>query len=150
MSHKVAPPSRELIDSFNALEQSCRREGLATQPSKNKKSNQQPKRAKKPKQSSVALRKTKRSTSPLSPIHDGRADHRLLAYTDYLRTQHWSIVRAKAVKRAGHKCENCGSGFRLNVHHLTYEHLWYEYPDDLRVLCETCHAITHGAFIYAE
>jgi hypothetical protein len=137
---KRPQPSHQLRDSFNALEQACKREGLATTPQKPKR---QPSKQRKQRKPQAA-----QPTMP-HPLHDGRAEQRPLAYPDYLRTKHWSIVRTKAVKRAGRKCEQCGSGLRLNVHHLTYEHLWYEYSADLRVLCETCHAITHGAFIYA-
>jgi hypothetical protein len=34
--------------------------------------------------------------------------------------------------------------YRLEVHHLTYERLGWEQPDDLLVLCERCHAVLHG------
>lgn len=33
---------------------------------------------------------------------------------------------------------------RLEVHHLTYERLGCEAPDDLLVLCGRCHATFHG------
>jgi 5-methylcytosine-specific restriction endonuclease McrA len=105
--------------------------------------------ARKNERTAQAARQAQKPVAPPKPLHDGRKDQRTLAYADYLRTQHWSIVRTKMVKRAGRKCQNCGTTGRLNVHHLTYAHLWFEYPADLQVLCETCHAITHGAFIYA-
>ena len=34
--------------------------------------------------------------------------------------------------------------YRLEVHHLTYERVGHEHPDDLIVLCPACHAAAHG------
>lgn len=34
--------------------------------------------------------------------------------------------------------------YRLEVHHLTYERIGHEHPDDLIVLCPACHADVHG------
>jgi 5-methylcytosine-specific restriction endonuclease McrA len=153
--HQEFCPTWKLLADFNALEATCQRAGLPTQPAT---STKQPrskphKRVKLTKRPKPGKGKSPKSVAkivqPPQPYHDGRSSQRPLAYSDYLRTQHWSSVRTKAVKRADHKCQQCGAKGHLNVHHLTYAHLWFEYPDDLRVLCETCHAITHGAFIYA-
>lgn len=65
-------------------------------------------------------------------------------YPIYLRSPHWQRTRKAALKRAGHKCEECGVGGVLQVHHLTYVNLRQELPEDLRVLCRGCHQHAHG------
>lgn len=65
-------------------------------------------------------------------------------YASYLRSEHWRETRADALKRADHECESCGAfGSPLQVHHLTYERVGKERPDDLQVLCRSCHAAEH-------
>jgi len=60
-----------------------------------------------------------------------------------------SRERAAALKRAGRRCEQCGSKDHLEVHHLEppdwnlmleyiQRHLLQE-PDKLEVLCRECH-----------
>lgn len=64
----------------------------------------------------------------------------------YLRTDHWLRTAAEARQRAGHRCERCGaraSYKALDVHHVSYAHLWREYPVDLQVLCRACHMKIH-------
>lgn len=65
-------------------------------------------------------------------------------YPVYLRSSHWQKTRAAAIKKAGHKCEDCGVSGDLQVHHLTYKRLRAELPEDLRVLCGVCHCKAHG------
>lgn len=60
-------------------------------------------------------------------------------------------VRMAVTRRAGKKCENCGTDrARLELHHLTYYRqadgaplpiYGYETPSDLLALCRYCH---HG------
>jgi hypothetical protein len=135
-------PSQQFLDSYAALCKACAAEGLLGQPKRNV---QPPCQLK----SKAKASKKKPKNTPALPIHDGRKDQRDLTYSDYLCTQHWSITRTKTVKAAGYKCQQCGATGKLNVHHLSYARLWFEYPADLRVLCETCHAITHSMFIYS-
>jgi 5-methylcytosine-specific restriction endonuclease McrA len=56
----------------------------------------------------------------------------------------WYAIRKWAMQRAGNKCERCGSTFNLSVHHLTYNNLGKEHPEDLKVLCQSCHEKAHG------
>jgi hypothetical protein len=52
----------------------------------------------------------------------------------------------KAEKSA---CERCGKPWYLEgleVHHLHYESLWSESPDDVDVLCKRCHVRAHEAY----
>lgn len=67
-----------------------------------------------------------------------------IPYKEYLKTKHWKIIRAKALKRANNHCQLCGSKYRLQVHHNNYKHLWHEHPDDLIVLCDNCHRKFHN------
>jgi len=85
-----------------------------------------------------------------------------LAYEDYLLSSRWRLIRRQALVRARWRCQNpaCPDDavrwltdteifemavpYRLEVHHLTYERLGRERPDDLLVLCERCHSLEHG------
>ena len=71
---------------------------------------------------------------------------RALPYAMYLRTAHWRQVRVAALQQAKYRCAKCGTGKQLQTHHLSYKHLGEEqrYPQDLQVLCRTCHAAAHG------
>ena len=64
-------------------------------------------------------------------------------YTAHLASPEWQLIRADKLARAGWLCERCGaSGVRgapLHVHHLTYERLGDEPPEDLLVVCPACH-----------
>lgn len=66
------------------------------------------------------------------------------AYRKYLKLPEWKLRAKLAIQRADYKCERCGSPFNLAVHHLTYEHLGHERPEDLVVLCRNCHSAIHG------
>jgi len=59
----------------------------------------------------------------------------------YLRSPHWRARRSQAIGRAGGRCERCGAGGRLEVHHLTYKRLGRERDRDLRALCHRCHRL---------
>jgi len=66
-----------------------------------------------------------------------------LPYKVYLKTDHWSCLRAAILERDGHKCQDCNSSRRLDVHHLTYERRGCELPEDLITLCRDCHGKRH-------
>lgn len=67
-----------------------------------------------------------------------------ISYNTYLGSNHWKSTRQKALERADYQCWNCNANDGLHVHHLTYERVGKERPDDLRVLCSSCHAKTHS------
>ncbi|MHA1213097.1 MAG: HNH endonuclease [Candidatus Heimdallarchaeota archaeon] len=60
-------------------------------------------------------------------------------YKEYIKSDEWKIKRAFALNRTGHRCEKCGSQYKLEVHHKTYDNLYKESPKDLEVLCAKCH-----------
>lgn len=68
-------------------------------------------------------------------------------YHEYIQSKEWK-AKAKAAKhRANYHCEQCGAlkpEHLLHAHHLTYKRLGYERKEDLRVLCNECHAEEHG------
>lgn len=61
----------------------------------------------------------------------------------YLYSSNWRAKRRRILQRAGHRCEKCGVGGRLDIHHRTYERLRYEWPEDLQALCRPCHKRAH-------
>lgn len=69
---------------------------------------------------------------------------RSLEYQRYLKSAAWKARAAAARKRAGGKCERCGYRGTLDAHHVTYERLGNERPEDLCVLCRGCHNLMHG------
>lgn len=68
---------------------------------------------------------------------------RKMPYWQYLRTDHWAIVRRRALATADHRCFYCGATDHLDVHHLTYRRRGCELDEDLIVLCRVCHVAEH-------
>lgn len=83
--------------------------------------------------------KAKRSHPKLTPVEVLRE----LSYAQYLRSRWWKSRREVALRMAGEQCQRCGAGKELVVHHLSYERLGAELPQDLEVLCWSCHEVTH-------
>lgn len=70
--------------------------------------------------------------------------YKLLPYDWYLKTDHWRNLREKALTRFRSKCAVCNSAGNLEVHHRTYANLGNEEPEDLTVLCDSCHELFHS------
>lgn len=66
-----------------------------------------------------------------------------MKYDKYLKTLHWKTRRKEALKAANNKCQLCGSGGELHVHHKNYDRRGEELAEDLIVLCKECHAKHH-------
>lgn len=65
-------------------------------------------------------------------------------YYAYLTSRPWA-KRVAAVKiRAGSMCERCKRRPLDHIHHLTYERIFNEPPDDLLGVCHPCHAFLHA------
>lgn len=64
-------------------------------------------------------------------------------YGLYLQYDHWHELRAQALERDGHKCQECGTEDDLQVHHLAYGKAGDDLLDDLVTLCEDCHSQRH-------
>ena len=74
----------------------------------------------------------------------------------YLRSRHWRETRKNKIKKHDYWCDCCSriakigtiQQWRLDVHHRYYYRngksiLWHERPEDLQVLCRTCHNKEH-------
>lgn len=68
------------------------------------------------------------------------------AYQVFLASAYWVRVRKMVFERDGKKCTSCGSGEKLQCHHLTYENHGKEAENlgDLVTLCRGCHETEHG------
>lgn len=47
-------------------------------------------------------------------------------------------------ERGPEVCERCGILPGVQLHHLTYERIGSERPEDLQLLCKACHEFIHG------
>lgn len=68
------------------------------------------------------------------------------SYRQYIVSEEWAQVKIDLIQIRGCKCENCGkprTPAGLDVHHLTYERLFEENPEDLILLCGGCHMQQH-------
>jgi 5-methylcytosine-specific restriction endonuclease McrA len=60
-------------------------------------------------------------------------------YDEYMASARWHAIREWALALHGRRCQECGATAGLEVHHLHYDTLGRERPEDLRVLCWRCH-----------
>lgn len=65
-------------------------------------------------------------------------------YKEYIQSAEWKAKSFQRKKIDGFKCTKCGRRTGLNVHHLTYAHLYDEPMEDLTTLCRICHTKKHG------
>jgi 5-methylcytosine-specific restriction endonuclease McrA len=75
---------------------------------------------------------------------EGNKEEWLKIYQAYRQSDVWEEKRKAALRRAGYRCESCGSLSvaisYLDVHHLTYDRVGgNEKETDLEVLCYPCH-----------
>jgi 5-methylcytosine-specific restriction endonuclease McrA len=64
-------------------------------------------------------------------------------YKKYLESPVWARRRLAVLKERGRRCETCGYGPNVTVHHLTYAALGAEPDSHLVVLCWPCHEKRH-------
>jgi 5-methylcytosine-specific restriction endonuclease McrA len=63
----------------------------------------------------------------------------------YMEQEEWRVRRVQALTRAGYKCQTCSSrDTTLDVPHNGYQTYGDERPQDLVVLCRSCHQKVHG------
>gem|GEM_PF-2634752 len=60
-------------------------------------------------------------------------------YVEYLKSDAWWVIREKRLAIDNYLCHKCLTETATQVHHLTYERLGNELPEDLLSLCRTCH-----------
>jgi hypothetical protein len=61
-------------------------------------------------------------------------------YLQHIRSSRWRNMRRDMIRLRGERCEQCGNGPPVHLHHKTYEHLGREWIADLELLCCSCHA----------
>lgn len=64
-------------------------------------------------------------------------------YNQYLKSDHWLLIKLTTLIRANFQCECCGRQEHLEIHHKTYERRNEEAPEDVMVLCRRCHENRH-------
>jgi 5-methylcytosine-specific restriction endonuclease McrA len=64
-------------------------------------------------------------------------------YHDYLLSPEWAQIKIDLFEHRGKKCERCPSKYNLHVHHLHYNNIFNEEPEDLIILCNKCHSLEH-------
>ncbi len=63
-------------------------------------------------------------------------------YYEYIQSDVWRAIAKSAKDRAGWRCQVCNrSDQTLDAHHRTYERLGHESPEDITVLCRSCHEL---------
>jgi hypothetical protein len=87
-----------------------------------------------------------------SPLSAGRSkmwkrleDLGFKTYSDYLNGPHWKEFR-RGYRAAGYSmlCVVCGTCYRIQLHHVTYQRLGCEIHEDVRPLCEDHHKEVHA------
>ena len=63
-------------------------------------------------------------------------------YKKYLRSPIW-LIRRNQIVAERKSCEVCGDTEKLEVHHLSYEHLFDEPDEELLLTCDLCHETIH-------
>jgi len=71
------------------------------------------------------------------------SNNRKCAYEAYLKSDHWRNLKAQKKAIVGRTCEVCNSNRTIHVHHINYRNLTDCTPDDLAVLCASCHDALH-------
>ena len=66
-------------------------------------------------------------------------------HTKFLASKEWAVIRCDIFTVRGGKCEYCGSKRSLQIHHISYDNFGgNEEPEDLVILCSSCHMLEHG------
>ena len=74
---------------------------------------------------------------------------RRISYHEYIQSDEWRMKEEAAKKAAGYRCQVCNTSrheVSLDAHHRSYANLGDEKPDDITVLCRSCHELfsNHG------
>jgi 5-methylcytosine-specific restriction endonuclease McrA len=73
------------------------------------------------------------------------AQLRKMPFAEYRKQPEWQVRRVQALTRARFRCQMGSShDAPLDVHHNSYDNYGDERPEDLVVLCRSCHQKVHG------
>jgi 5-methylcytosine-specific restriction endonuclease McrA len=72
-------------------------------------------------------------------------------YKQYIKSAEWRLKRRELINELGSQYSRCGFskrylrslGRHLQVHHLHYDTLGCERPEDVMILCNICHKKEH-------
>lgn len=64
-------------------------------------------------------------------------------YIKYMKSPEWANIKIDIYASRGRFCEICSCTGKLEVHHKTYKNFSKEEPDDLQILCKSCHEKVH-------
>jgi len=66
-------------------------------------------------------------------------------YQRHIRSVKWQKLKRRVRASRPSYCEACfATDVPLQTHHLTYDRLGCELPEDVMLLCEKCHRHVHG------
>jgi len=66
------------------------------------------------------------------------------SYETFLKSPYWAGVRQKRIVKGSTRCFCCATADHiLHLHHITYERLGAELPQDLIPICGPCHERLH-------
>jgi len=65
---------------------------------------------------------------------------------EYLRSNHWRKFASWKKGQSGYECHDCHAVGAVDVHHLSYDILWFEwfFPWLTVCLCRKCHEKRHA------
>jgi hypothetical protein len=66
---------------------------------------------------------------------------RNLPTLEYCRTDYWRHFRRGVYAGRPRRCSLCGARTNLQLHHVDYSRKGCEFPEDVAILCETCHVL---------
>jgi hypothetical protein len=72
-----------------------------------------------------------------------RVRHATETYNRYMMSAQWKRRCAAVRQRCELRCESCGGAAVEHIHHVTYQRLGTELPEDLRGVCHDCHRQAH-------
>lgn len=77
-------------------------------------------------------------------MSDSKSDRQIWYWGVYLTSEHWNRFRRSYFDHHGSvRCGVCSRPDGLQLHHTTYQSLGNESFEDVRPLCEQCHAAVH-------
>jgi len=80
----------------------------------------------------------------VKPIKVKATKNRKEEYQKYLKSSAWRKKREELFVLRGKRCEKCSNENYLQIHHLTYERIFNERLEDLKILCKGCHSNEHS------
>ncbi len=63
--------------------------------------------------------------------------------TQYLQSAHWKRRKSRYFAKHGRWCAACNTKRRIDLHHLSYQHVGNESDGDLMGFCRQHHALAH-------